>query len=223
MRILLVAATPPESGLLRDRLGVQSADQGLLVSFSFGSHSLQLLHTGIGMVNTAYHLGRYLLQNKPELAIQFGIAGAFEGDLENGEAVEVVKEIYAEMGAESPDGFLDLNHMGFPNFYVGEEPQFNVLHNPAPLSQGRGRKSITVNRVHGRPESIREIQQLWSPEVESMEGAAFFQCCLMNQVPFAEFRGISNRVEVRNREAWDIPAAIEAVTDLLIAQLNRID
>ena len=39
--------------------------------------------------------------------------------------------------------------------------------------------------------------------------AAFFQVCLQHAIPFAEIRAISNWVEPRNREAWDIPAALK--------------
>lgn len=222
MNILLVAATFPESALLRERLGVLSPEEGPLFSFSHGPHRLHLLHGGIGMVNTAYHVGRYFVGQRPDLAVQFGIGGAFEGEIAVGDAVEVGEEVYAELGAEDGEGFLDLEEMGFRNFELEGKAVYNVLANPAVMLGNAGRRSVTVNRVHGRADSIREVQQIWQPEVENMEGAAFFQCCLLEGIPFAEFRGISNRVEVRNRAAWNIPAAIESVTDLLIAQLDRL-
>jgi len=42
-----------------------------------------------------------------------------------------------------------------------------------------------------------------------MEGAAFMYACLIAGVPFAQVRAVSNRVERRNRAAWDLAGAIE--------------
>ena len=44
-----------------------------------------------------------------------------------------------------------------------------------------------------------------------MEGAAFMYACLMHDVPFAQIRAVSNVVERRNREAWKIREAIDAL------------
>jgi len=52
-------------------------------------------------------------------------------------------------------------------------------------------------------------------QVESMEGAAFFYACLMAEVPFLEIRSISNFVEPRNRDAWDLPLAIGNLNQVL--------
>ena len=42
-----------------------------------------------------------------------------------------------------------------------------------------------------------------------MEGAAFFKVCNYFNVPCMQIRSISNRVEKRNKENWDISLAIE--------------
>jgi futalosine hydrolase len=48
----------------------------------------------------------------------------------------------------------------------------------------------------------------FKPQVESMEGAAFMQACLVHEVAFAEVRAVSNVVERRNRDAWKLADAI---------------
>ena len=40
-----------------------------------------------------------------------------------------------------------------------------------------------------------------------MEGAAAAHLCMLYGVPFLELRGISNRVEDRRRETWDLDLA----------------
>ena len=55
-----------------------------------------------------------------------------------------------------------------------------------------------------------------------MEGAAFFLACLLSEVPFLEIRSISNFVEPRNREAWDLPLAIDNLNVALIELIKTL-
>ena len=71
--------------------------------------------------------------------------------------------------------------------------------------------AITVSTAHGNTASIARVVERFRPQVESMEGAAFMYACLIHQVPFAQVRAVSNLVEKRNRAAWKMPEAIEAL------------
>ena len=53
-----------------------------------------------------------------------------------------------------------------------------------------------------------------------MEGAAFFYACLFEGITCSQIRTISNRVEKRNRDNWDIPLAVK---DLCATGLNIIN
>ena len=211
-RILVVGATFPElAGLIGKFKGENPLPTSFL-SVEWQGNSLDVLCTGIGMVNTAWNLGRYLLEITPDHALQLGIGGGFPGGPDIGEVVEIKEECYPELGADSPEGFLGLKDMGFVNFRAEGKDYYNLIENPhAGLTGLRQCRGITVNRVHGTEEEISLTQQTWAPEVESMEGAAFMQACLQQGISFTEIRGISNRVEPRNRAAWEIPEAIAAV------------
>ena len=65
------------------------------------------------------------------------------------------------------------------------------------------------------------MQQNWTVEVESMEGAAFFQACLLSGTPFREFRVISNKIEPRNKASWKIKEAIEVMNKALIELIDN--
>lgn len=206
--IWITAATPLELEFLQK--GIQH-------------EQVKWLCTGIGMVNTAIQLERAFAKQKPDFVFQVGIGGSFNPKLPIGSVVQVVQETYAELGAESPEGFLNLEALGFTNFRTGGRTYFNTLDNPTPPLVGlECATGITVNRVHGLSESITQIKDLWNADIESMEGAAFFQVCLEHEVPFAEIRAISNLVEPRNREAWDILGALENLSERLneILELN---
>ncbi|MEO0471302.1 MAG: futalosine hydrolase [Bacteroidota bacterium] len=207
MHILLLAATPSETALLRQESGWFATGTGWRQQR--GSHHISLYHSGIGMSNTAYALGKLFATASFDLAIQFGIGGSFDRQLPLGEVVEVSEDIFVEMGAESPEGWLSLENMEFPLLEANGKTYYQQLHNPQPLSSFQAVRGITVNTVSGVAETIAQRQQRWAPVTESMEGAAFFLACLQNGLPFAQIRAISNYVEPRNRANWDIPTAVK--------------
>lgn len=222
MEILLVAATPfeimPVQNWLRDHFS--ASESGV-----FRKHDLEvtILITGVGSTSTAWHLGRFFARKQPGLAINAGIAGAFDRSFHPGNVVHVASERFGDLGVEEADGtFTDLFQLGLLDAH--EKPYLNgQLYNPAasdsrflPLAKG-----LTVNKVHGSENTIAAIREKYPDvQVESMEGAAFFQCCLMADVPFLEIRSISNYVEPRNREAWKLVEAIENLNRTLAGMLE---
>ncbi len=221
MKILLVAATPPETAIIRTKLRIEM-QQNSLGSAHFGSYQIDLLHTGIGMVNTAYQLGAYLAKKEPELAINLGIAGSFDRNLSLGEVVEVRTEIFAELGAQDGSRFLSLKEMDFPLLTLKDQTLYTHLHtphsSPFDLPELLG---ITVNTVHGDTESIARTSHRWSPDIETMEGGAFFHAFLQKNTPFYQIRGISNYVEKRDKSKWNIPIALKNVQEYLLKILKE--
>ena len=200
MKILVVAATEFETKGLKEQLTEEEIC------------SIDFLITGVGMINTCFELSKVLLQKKYEYVVNIGIAGSFERDIEIGETVWVKRELFSEMGAEDGDQFLSLIQLGlqthdeFP-FEWGElkAKQLKELTTLASLKQVR---AITVNKVHGNEESIMKTKMQFSPQIESMEGAAVFYVCLKTNTNCIQIRTISNYVERRNREAWNMPLAL---------------
>ncbi len=221
-QILLVAATSLETTYLRSVLGMKETHQGRW-HYTQPSADVYLLHTGIGMVNTAFALGQYLAKHPVDFAINFGIAGSFDKEMELGSVVEVIEDSFSELGAESPAGFIDLEKMGFPLLVTPTHTYFNKMSNPniqaEEIPQVRG---ITVNRVHGIEAHAQAIQAEWNCQVESMEGAAFFYAMLSSGVPFHAYRGISNYVENRNKANWNIPLAAKNVQSFVARKLQHI-
>ena len=215
MKILLVAATELETVGLREELKMKLIHPRIFQQ-EVNGNDIRLIHTGIGMVNTAFFLGEYLHENKPDLAVNFGIAGSFDLNFQLGDVVEVVEDAFSELGAESPEGFLGLEQMGFPLFELEGKKVFNHLANPVPSAISLPKtKAITVNKVHGLADSIAVAKTKWNPEIETMEGAAFFHAMLVKNIPFFAFRGISNYVEVRNKANWKIGLAVKNVQNFI--------
>ena len=68
-----------------------------------------------------------------------------------------------------------------------------------------------MNTVHGNERSIAAVVRRFTPQVESMEGAAFMYACLIHGLAFAQVRAVSNFVEKRNRDAWKMADAIRSL------------
>lgn len=213
--ILIVSATPFEIAPLLEHLQKNFIEHDPY-HFQKGERSVAVLITGVGLPLTAYSLGKVFANNKYDLAINAGIAGAFNRDLPIGGVVEVVSERFADLGVEEADGgFTDIHTLGLidPN----QAPFTNgILENPDPGNFLPSAKGLSVNKVHGSTPSIATITARYDADVETMEGAAFFYACLLEKQTFLAIRAISNYVEPRNRNNWNIPLAIENLNTILI-------
>src|SRR5262249_33779207 len=126
-----------------------------------------------------------------------------------------VADRIAELGAEDGDAFLTIQQMrlvGDDEFpFVGGRLVNARPPDIAALRALPAVSGITVNTVHGNAASIAAVVGRFTPQVESMEGAAFMYACLIHAVPFAQVRAVSNVVERRNREAWKLAEAIDSL------------
>ena len=98
MNILVVSATEFEVKPLLDFLGIALPTVGINnANIDFEDKDIQVLITGIGMVNTAFMVGRHSL-NHYDLVVNAGVCGAFDKKLELGQIVNITEDILSEMG-----------------------------------------------------------------------------------------------------------------------------
>jgi futalosine hydrolase len=214
MRILLVAATEPEVQSLKSLVKSQNQDLELK-TFDF-----ELLITGVGMVATAFALGKHLSSNKYDLVVNLGIAGSFDRNIAIGEVIEITQDTLAELGAENGTEFLTIGDLGFGEDTFYPSTKLADLYNLFNNFNLKTASSITVNTVHGNEASIEKVAKRISPQLESMEGAAFFYACNQMNVPCIQIRAVSNYVEKRNRDNWNIGLAIKNLNTFAIEFLK---
>ena len=178
MNVLIVAATKSE--VTSDKIS-----------------NLPILITGVGMLNTAINLTKELNNNDYDLVINMGVAGCFSDEIKIGDVVEVVEDYFSEIGFEDGDSFSEFSDFEIKTKYKVEEK-----------TRLRKVKGITVNTVHGNENSIHNIVERLHPDIESMEGSAVFKVCEEMKIPCIQIRSISNKVEKRNKENWNLPLAI---------------
>ena len=219
MKVLLVSATSLEIEPMIAGIHLVKKHEGHITSYSGKSLEMDVLLTGVGMVATAYWVGRALASNSYDVAINAGICGSFDRHFPIGEVVNVVEDSFPEMGAEDGEYFLsliDLDLLGrdeFP-FTNGILENKGVFDHPA-LDSLRKVKGITVNKVHGHAQSIGQLLEVIQPDIETMEGAAFLYACQSIGLKCLQLRSVSNYVDTRERTAWNIPLAIRNLNQTL--------
>jgi len=205
MKILLVAATKAEINTVFEHFKLKN--EAFVATDNF-----DVLITGVGMVATAFCLGKKLT-NQYDLVLNVGIAGSFDRNIPLGSIVNITEDILAELGAEDKDNFITINEMGFGNNRFKSTYRLDGL----PTVNG-----ITVNKVHGNQTSIDKVIKQFNPQTESMEGAAVFYACTQIDIPCLQIRAISNYVEPRNRDAWEIALAIKNLNDWVIGFITDL-
>ncbi|HRG58536.1 MAG TPA: futalosine hydrolase [Bacteroidia bacterium] len=215
MKILLVSATALEINPFVSSLGKAQLLNKHLSKYFYHDLEIDVLVTGVGMVFTAFYLGIQLNNQKYNLVINAGVAGAIDKELQLGEVVHVVQDYFYELGAEDNASWLSISDLGLlsnndlPYTANGLTNQ-NFLNIPQ-LNSLKQVKAHTVNKVHGHLQSIEIMKQRSQAQIESMEGAAFLFCCLKMDVPCVQIRAISNYVEVRNKANWKMIEAVEGL------------
>lgn len=224
MDILITSATINEIKPLADYLGCKTIKKYGFGSADYKNNSIHIFITGIGIMQTAFCMGSHLMERDTyDLIINMGIAGSFDRKIKLGETVNVVKDRIADIGAEDGDDFLDAAELGLlKSNQISFTSNLKGFKNISALKHLKKVNAITVNKVHGNEISIQKILKKYKPQTESMEGAAFFYIANFERIPCIQIRAISNYVERRNKNNWNIPLAIRNLNKTAIKLLKDI-
>lgn len=215
-KILYVTATAEESGTLKNVPGMISVNG----KSAAGGAEVTTLITGVGSAATAWSMMKWLSKNElPDLIINGGIAGSFRDEIKIGDVVMPLTDCFADSGIEDGDKFLTMfesglapkNDLPFSSGIIQCRNRFSVKTGEIvrPVS------AITVNCATGSDLTKDRLLRKFNPDIETMEGATFFYICSRENVPFLALRAISNKVEKRNRDNWDIPLALKNLSEKL--------
>ncbi|WP_147805066.1 futalosine hydrolase [Alkalicoccus halolimnae] len=168
---------------------------------------------GFGPVESAVRASAMLASCKPDLLVNAGIAGAIPGRAAVGETVIGEESILADLGAESPEGFLSVKDLGFgTDRWFSPEAGKVISH----YTRGNVHKGqiLTLSTVTGTELTLEELKKRYPHALaEAMEGAGAAAAAAFHGVPFLEMRTISNLAGPRDRGGWELDKALEALTD----------
>lgn len=152
------------------------------------SDKFATLVTGIGPAATALSVAQAIVTRKPDFLIQVGIAGAIDTSLIFAQALYVANDKYGDMGVWRDGCFTSFDQTIYKNDFQPNLPLQSV-------------SGVTVSTACS-PFADRKDAQ-----VETMEGAAFYQTAQKFSIPAIQIRTISNYLDTP-RSQWQIPQAI---------------
>jgi len=206
--LLVVTAVPAEADAVRAGLT---------------DHTVTVTPIGVGPAVAGAATARLLAlaeaAGSPYRAVvSAGVAGGFTGRAEVGDTVLGTVSIAADLGAESPDGFLPIDELGMPPALLGAGSR--VPADPGLLAALRAALPmattgpvLTLSTVTGTAASTDELRRRHPEAVaEAMEGYGVAVAAAQAGVPFAELRTISNPIGPRDRDAWRLREALTALT-----------
>ena len=201
---------------------------------------VRLVETGMGAVNTAHALTCALQAFRPALVLQVGVGGAYlEAGLTIGDVAVASEEIYGDVGVRTREGWQSAEGIGIP-LLRREKPYFNHFPlNSELVERARARLAaggwcqggpavrvgpfVTVQECSGTTALGQEREARFRALCENMEGAPAAHLCQLYGVPFLELRSISNQVEDRQVEKWDLPLAAARAQQAGIHLLDTLD
>ncbi|MEU9114517.1 futalosine hydrolase [Streptomyces sp. NPDC048483] len=146
------------------------------------------------------------------LVVSAGIGGGFAPRAPLGSIVVADAIVAADLGAETPDGFLPVTELGFGTTAHRPDP---ALVEAVAMAAGAATGTVlTVSTVTGSAARTAELAARHPGALaEAMEGFGVAEAAAAHGVPVLEIRTVSNAVGPRDRAAWRIGPALAALTD----------
>ncbi|MFG2194599.1 futalosine hydrolase [Streptomyces sp. NPDC048639] len=147
-----------------------------------------------------------------DVVVSAGIGGGFAPVAPLGSLVVADAIVAADLGSETPDGFVPVDALGFGR----------TVHHPPAGPAGRAAKALergglrallapvlTVSTVTGSAERAAVLLARHpGAGAEAMEGFGVAEAAAAHGVPVLEVRAVSNPVGPRDRDAWRIGEAL---------------
>jgi futalosine hydrolase len=154
--------------------------------------------------------------------LSVGIAGGWADAAPVGATVIGTASIAADLGADSPDGFLPVDTLGFGSASVPVDAELFAAVRAALPGAVTG-PVLTVSTVTGTAEGARALRERHPSAVaEAMEGYGVGVAAAQAGVAFVEVRTVSNPIGPRDRGAWQLGTAFEALARAGVALAGRL-
>lgn len=170
---------------------------------------------GVGPIAAATNAATILATTEYDLVVSMGIAGGFVGQAAVGSIAVATVCVAADLGAETPDGFLSLDELGLGFTQIGVETSLADRVTEALRSAGLPVSTgpiLTVSTVTGTAATAEELaKRIPGAIAEAMEGFGIASAAHYRSIPVLEIRAISNPIGPRDRSAWRIKEALDAL------------
>ncbi|MFE2017383.1 futalosine hydrolase [Streptomyces sp. NPDC059499] len=213
MRVLVVTAVPAERDAVTRAFGGQAQVREVPGAEVHRAGPFDVLAGGVGP-GAAAAAAAFALAAAPEpygLVVSAGIGGGFAPAAPVGSLVVATGIVAADLGAETPDGFVPVTGLGFGRDVL--LPPDTLVREVAAATGAVPGPVLTVSTVTGSAARTAALLAAHPGAVaEAMEGFGVAEAADRVGVPVLELRAISNTVGPRDRDAWRIGEALAALT-----------
>ncbi|MFJ6935291.1 futalosine hydrolase [Streptomyces sp. NPDC101132] len=176
--------------------------------------AFDVLAGGVGPAAVAAATGAALAaaEHPYSLVVSAGIGGGFQPAAPVGSLVVADAIVAADLGAQTPDGFLTVEELGFGR--AAHLPPADLTARVAEATGALLAPVLTVSTVTGTAARAAELAARHPlAGAEAMEGFGVAEAAAAHGVPVLEIRAVSNPVGPRDRAAWRIGDALAALTE----------
>ncbi|MEU3656873.1 futalosine hydrolase [Streptomyces sp. NPDC032161] len=146
-----------------------------------------------------------------DLVVSAGIGGGFVPAAPVGSLVVASGIVAADLGAETPEGFVPVTGLGFGR--DRHVPPRSLVRDVTAATGALPGEILTVSTVTGSAERAAALLAAHPrAAAEAMEGFGVAEAADRAGVPVLELRAVSNAVGPRDRDAWRIGDALTALT-----------
>lgn len=218
MRALIVSAVAAERDAAVRRLGPSSPQPDLPYD-AVSAGDVVAAVGGVGPVAAAVATSRLLAAlergaGPVDLVISAGIAGGFPGRADIGDVLVADRVVFADLGAATDEGFLDLAALGLSGGAPLASPhagRLRALLATAGIAARAG-TLLTLATMTGTRARGAALGSTYPDAVaEAMEGYGVAWAAVEHGSPWVEVRAVSNLIGRRDRSTWDIPGAFESL------------
>jgi len=218
MNVVIAAATLPEVERCMQNIDALYTGVGKRLKITFHI-------TGVGMLASAVSLTKLMLEERPDLVIQSGVAGCFDITVPLASVVVVKEEMLGDTGVEEDNEWKDIFDL---KLHASNFPPFEKrkLLNPwladYNLCELPEVDAVTVNEITTKTARIKQLIKKYAPVIETMEGAALHYIARLQNVAFIQVRAISNYVGERDKTKWLMKEAILNLNDHLLEYADKL-
>ncbi|MCA1823383.1 MAG: futalosine hydrolase [Mycobacteriales bacterium] len=172
---------------------------------------------GVGPAAAAAAAAFVVATQPVRLLVSAGVGGSFaSAGLRPGDVAVASTIVAADLGAMSPERFLDLSALGLDGgAAVAVDPALvDAMHSrlaDAGIAAAVG-PILTLSTATGTTTRAAELMARHGAVAEAMEGAGVAHVAVAHGLPVVEVRVISNEVGDRDRASWDLLGALDTLT-----------
>ncbi len=183
----------------------------------------KLMTCGFGVISSGIRTSQLLAQHSPKAVLLVGIAGAMGPQLQVGTAACFSRIACYGIGAGSGSDFESATELGWPQWdeFEHSEALGDIIEIDDDSCPGNSMLLTTCAASANEEDVANKLSKFPDASAEDMEAYSVAMACRTAKIPLTVIRGISNIAGDRNKNNWNVFAAINAAAELTNLRISQ--